>query len=153
MSEHPIEGMMDTTIQKIREMVDVNTVIGDPITSPDGTVIIPVSKVTYGFAAGGSDFPSKVQTQKAFFGGGGGAGITINPIAFLAISNGEVKLLQIAPISDSTDRMISLVPDVVDKVSALFKKSGDKKARKEKTEEPNAKEVKAEDLHLDDPAI
>lgn len=80
MSEHPIQGMMDTSMQKIKEMVDVNTIIGEPIHCPDGTMIIPVSKVTYGFASGGSDFPTK--TEKDLFGGGSGAGITISPVAF-----------------------------------------------------------------------
>lgn len=120
MSEHPIQGMMDTSMQKIKEMVDVNTIIGEPIHCPDGTMIIPVSKVTYGFASGGSDFPTK--TEKDLFGGGSGAGITISPVAFLTISNGEVKLLPIAPANNTADRIVEMVPDVVDKVSALFKK-------------------------------
>ena len=120
MSEHPIQGMMDTSMQKIKEMVDVNTIIGEPIHCPDGTMIIPVSKVTYGFASGGSDFPTK--TEKDLFGGGSGAGITISPVAFLTISNGEVKLLPIAPANNTADRIVEMVPAVVDKVSALFKK-------------------------------
>ena len=120
MSEHPIQGMMDTSMQKIKEMVDVNTIIGEPIHCPDGTMIIPVSKVTYGFASGGSDFPTK--TEKDLFGGGSGAGITISPVAFLTISNGEVKLLPLAPANNTADRIVEMVPDVVDKVSALFKK-------------------------------
>ena len=85
--EHPIQGMMGTAMQKIREMIDVNTIIGDPITTPDGTVIIPVSKVSFGFGSGGSDWPNK-NTAKDLFGGGAGAGISINPLAFLVISNG-----------------------------------------------------------------
>ena len=80
MSDHPIEGMMNTTLEKIKQMVDVNSIVGDPITAPDGTIIIPISKISYGFASGGSDFPSKVQSEKEFFGGGTGAGISINPI-------------------------------------------------------------------------
>ncbi len=120
MSEHPIQGMMDTSMQKIKEMVDVNTIIGEPIHCPDGTMIIPVSKVTYGFASGGSDFPTK--TAKDLFGGGSGAGITISPVAFLTVSNGEVKLLPVAPANNTADRVVEMVPSVVDKVSALFKK-------------------------------
>ncbi|MCI7084590.1 sporulation protein YtfJ, partial [bacterium] len=73
MSDHPINGLMQTTMQKIKEMVDVNTIVGDPITSPDGTIIIPVSKVSYGFASGGSDFPTKKENKECF-GGGSGAG-------------------------------------------------------------------------------
>lgn len=150
MSDHPIEGMMSNTMDKIRQMVDVNTIIGDPITSPDGTVIIPVSKVTYGFAAGGSDFPTKAPNQKDLFGGGSGAGITISPVAFLAIQNGDVKLLQVEPFNSSTDRIIGMVPEVVDKIGALFKKTGDKKsARKSKKEE----EAASSDVALQDPVI
>ncbi len=128
MSEHPIQGMMDTSMQKIKEMVDVNTIIGEPIHCPDGTMIIPVSKVTYGFASGGSDFPTK--SEKDLFGGGSGAGITISPVAFLTVSNGEVKLLPVAPANNTADRIVEMVPGVVDKVSALFKK--------EKKQKPSA---------------
>ena len=82
--EHPIGSLMDTTMEKIKEMIDVNTIIGEPITSPDGTLIIPVSKVIYGFAAGGSDLPTKKE-NKDCFGGGSGAGVTIQPVAFLTV--------------------------------------------------------------------
>ncbi|MCI9273069.1 MAG: sporulation protein YtfJ [Clostridiales bacterium] len=150
MSDHPIEGMMSSTMEKIRQMVDVNTIIGDPITSPDGTVIIPVSKVTYGFAAGGSDFPTKAPSQKDLFGGGSGAGITISPVAFLAIHEGDVKLLQVEPFNSSADRMIGLVPEVVDKIGALFKKSGEKKStRKSKKEDESV----GGEVALQDPVI
>ena len=131
MRYHPIEGMMNTTLEKIKQMVDVNSIVGDPITAPDGTIIIPISKISYGFASGGSDFPSKVQSEKEFFGGGTGAGISINPIAFLTISNGNVKLLQIDPYNSSADRIVGMVPDVVDKISGIVsKKSEEKKAKK-----------------------
>ncbi len=123
--------MMNTTLEKIKQMVDVNSIVGDPITAPDGTIIIPISKISYGFASGGSDFPSKVQSEKEFFGGGTGAGISINPIAFLTISNGNVKLLQIDPYNSSADRIVGMVPDVVDKISGIVsKKSEEKKAKK-----------------------
>ncbi len=82
MSEHPIEGLMGVTMQKIKEMVDVNTIIGEPVITPDGTTIIPVSKVSFGFASGGTDLPTSQPKQT--FGGGGGAGITLQPLAFLA---------------------------------------------------------------------
>ena len=128
MSDHTTEGMMNTTLEKIKQMVDVNTVVGDPITSPDGTIIIPVSKVAYGFASGGSDFPSKAQPAKEFFGGGAGAGISITPIGFLVISEGNVKMVSIEPCNTSADRVINMIPDVVDKVSGLLsKKNADKK--------------------------
>ena len=127
MSEHPIQGLMDTTLEKIRNMVDVNTIIGDQIVAADGTVIIPVSKVSLGFASGGSDLPNK--SEKELFGGGSGAGVTINPIAFIVVSNGNVKLLQIKQSTSVADNAISLVPELIDKISALFGK--DKKKQKD----------------------
>lgn len=130
MADHPIEGMMDTTLEKIKQMVDVNSIIGDPITSPDGTVIVPISKVTYGFASGGSDLPTKVQTEKQLFGGGTGAAVSINPVAFLTISNGSVKLLRIDPGNTSMDRIIEMAPDFIDRVGGLFGKKG-KQQKKE----------------------
>lgn len=157
MSEHPIEGMMSNAMEKIREMVDVNTIIGEPITSPDGTVIIPVSKVTYGFASGGSDFPTKKPEGKDLFGGGSGAGITISPVAFLTVSNGNVNLLQISPYDGPADRVISMVPEVVDKLGAMLKKSREEKksAREKKTGEAVKTEttVKVEEIKLDDPQL
>ena len=86
MSDHPIESMMNTTMEKIKTMVDASTMIGDPITTPDGTVIIPVSKVSYGFASGGSDFVSKNAASKDLFGGGAGAGITLTPVAWIPLT-------------------------------------------------------------------
>lgn len=127
---HPIEGMMGTTMEKIREMTDVNTIIGDPITAPDGTVIIPVSKVSFGFGSGGSDWPSK-STPKDLFGGGAGAGISIQPLAFLVVSKGEVKLLQMSQSANTADHMVNMVPEVIDKISGLI--SGTGKNKKEKT--------------------
>lgn len=126
--QHPIEGLMDTTLDKIKQMVDVNTVIGTPITTADGTTIIPVSKVTYGFASGGSEFASKKMEKDKLFGGGSGAGVTINPIAFIAVSNGEAKLLNIGNFQDSQDRAVAMVPELIDKIVGLFKK--DKKDEK-----------------------
>lgn len=146
MSDHPIEGMMNITLEKIKQMVDVNSIVGDPITSPDGTIIIPISKVSYGFASGGSDIPTKVQPAKGFFGGGTGASITINPVAFITISNGDVKLLQIDPYNSSADRIVGMVPDVVDKISGLFnKKKEEKKAAHAETKQSPANDVKLED--------
>ena len=129
--EHPIQGMMGTAMQKIREMIDVNTIIGDPITTPDGTVIIPVSKVSFGFGSGGSDWPNK-NTAKDLFGGGAGAGISINPLAFLVVSNGEVKLLQMSLSSNTADKMVNMVPDVIDKISGLVSGSSKKDAKEKK---------------------
>ena len=125
MSEHPINGLMDTTMENIKQMVDVNTIIGDPITSPDGTIIIPVSKVSYGFASGGSDLPTKKENKECF-GGGSGAGVTIQPVAFLTVYQGNVKLIPIDKFDGAVDRVVGMVPDLVDKVTALFKKDKSK---------------------------
>ena len=122
--DHPINSLMDTTMKKIKEMIDVNTIIGDPITTPDGTTIIPVSKVSYGFASGGSDLPTK-KDNKDCFGGGSGAGVTINPVAFLYVSKGNVKLIPIEKYDGAVDRIVGMVPEVIDKVSDLIKKDKD----------------------------
>jgi len=118
MSDHPIKDMMGVTMEKIKEMVDVNTIVGEPIVLADGTTIIPISKVSFGFASGGSDLPAKV--EKDLFGGGTGAGVSIQPIAFLVIINGEAKLLQVSMNATSQNAIINLIPDVVDKVSEMF---------------------------------
>ena len=121
MSDHPINSLMDTTMRKIKEMIDVNTIIGDPITTPDGTTIIPVSKVSYGFASGGSDLPTK-KDNKDCFGGGSGAGVTITPVAFLSVCKGNVKLIPIEKYDGAVDRIVGMIPDVFDKVADYFKK-------------------------------
>ena len=126
---------MGTTMEKIREMTDSNTIIGDPISTPDGTVIIPVSKVSFGFGSGGSDWPSKT-TSKDAFGGGVGAGISIQPLAFLVVSGSDVKLLQMNQEENTADRMVNLVPEVIDKISGMIAQAGKgKKEKKEKAEE------------------
>ena len=122
MSDNKVNNLLGGTMDKIKEMIDVNTVIGDAITTPDGTTIIPVSRVNYGFASGGSDIPSKSQPAAGLFGGGSGAGITITPIAGLVISGGNVKVIQIEPFTSSVDRIIQSAPDVVDKITSVFKK-------------------------------
>ena len=119
--EHPIGSLMDTTMEKIKEMIDVNTIIGEPITSPDGTLIIPVSKVSYGFAAGGSDLPTKKE-NKDCFGGGRGAGVTIQPIAFLTVYQGDVRLVSVDREEGTADKLVNMIPDVLKKVKGVFKK-------------------------------
>lgn len=118
-----VNDLLNVTMDKVKEMVDVDTIIGDPISTPDGTTIIPVSRVSYGFAAGGSDLPSKAQPPAGLFGGGSGVGVTVIPIAFLAISNGNVRVLQIEPYMGPLDRALEKMPDVVDKITALFSKN------------------------------
>ena len=120
MSEKTANGILKTTIEKVRDLVDVSTIIGDPINLPDGLTIIPVSKVTYGFASGGSDFPSKNNVE--LFGGAGGAGITINPVAFLVVKDGEVSVKHILAGDNAVERAVSLVPEMFDKVVNLTKK-------------------------------
>lgn len=126
MSDNQVNNLLGVTMDKIKQMVDVNTVIGDPVTTPDGTTVIPVSRVSYGFASGGSDLPSKAQPPAGLFAGGSGAGITISPIAFLTIHQGNVRVLQIEPYLSSVDRALEKVPDVVDKVTSLFQKEDGK---------------------------
>ena len=125
MDKHPISDLMETTMQKIREMVDVNTIIGQPISTPDGITLLPVSKVSFGFASGGSDFQTKNTTAetKNPFGGGSGAGVKIVPVAFLVVKEGQVKILNVAPPVDSTvDRVIEMAPELIEKVADIFKK-------------------------------
>ena len=116
MSNHPINGLMDTTLEKIKQMVDVNTIIGNPITSPDGTVIIPVSKVSYGFASGGSDIRPKTANGQTAFGGGSGAGVTIKPVGFLSIYKGDVKFISVDKYDGPVYRIVGMVPEMFDKV-------------------------------------
>lgn len=119
--EHPIGNLMNTTMEKIKEMIDVNTIIGDPITSPDGTLIIPVSKVSYGFASGGSDLPTKKENRDCF-GGGSGAGVTIQPVAFLTVYQGDVRLVSVDSEEGTADKLVNMIPDVLKKVKGVFKK-------------------------------
>jgi len=120
MERHPIGDLTEVTLTKIKEMVDVNTIVGQPITTPDGTTLIPVSKVTFGFGSGGSDMPLK---EGSGFGGGNGAGVKIDPVGFLTISDGVVKMLNItAPASTTVDRLVELVPEIIDKVEQLIEK-------------------------------
>lgn len=122
MAEHSLNEIMKTTMEKLRGMLDVNTIIGDQITTPDGTTIIPISKVSFGFASGGSDFDSKKEGVN--FGGGSGAGVSVSPEAFLIVKEGNVRILPMAQAASTTvDRLVELVPNVMDRVEGYFKKS------------------------------
>lgn len=135
-----INQMMSITMEKIREMGDVKTIIGDPIEAGD-TTIIPVSKVSYGFASGGSDLPAK-QNPKDLFGGGAGAGVTVQPIAFLVVNkDGNVRLMQISDSDDKVSNIIRSVPELIDKISDMIKS---RKDGKENKEEDKKEEDKAE---------
>lgn len=121
MAEKSAGAILASTIEKIRELVDTSTIIGEPIYAEGGTTVIPVSKVTYGFASGGADFPSK--STKELFGGGGGAGVTITPVAFLVINGGEVTLKHITAYDNAAERVVNLVPEMFDKVTGLMNKT------------------------------
>lgn len=126
MKEQSAAGILETTIEKVKNLVSVSTIIGDPM-QIEGMTIIPVSKVTYGFASGGSDFPSK--SNQEIFGGGGGAGVTITPVAFLVISDGEVTLKHITAFDNAAERVVNLVPEMFDKVTSVVNKAKKEKAR------------------------
>lgn len=126
--KHPINEMMASTIQKVRELVDANTIIGEPIMAGNVT-LIPVSKLSFGFGTGGTEFGAKNPKPEhtMSFGGGGGAGVKITPVAFLIVNGDNVKLLPMAAPADTTlDRVVDLVPDLVDKVSSFLDKKTDK---------------------------
>ena len=113
-----LPNMLENTIQKIREMVDVNSVIGEPITTPDGVTIIPVSKVSVGFGGGGSDY---AKSTKDAFGGGAGGGVKVTPICFLIVKDGAVRMMPVAaPASTTADRIVEMVPDTLDKIASFI---------------------------------
>lgn len=135
MNEHPIEGLMKTSMQNIKEMVDVNTILGDPVETPDGSVIVPISRVSFGFAAGGSQFESAKakgkekdrdrnqetsgETSQLPFGGGSGAGITISPVAFLVVNKEQTRLL---PVESNVmvDRILDSAPKLLEKIQEMM---------------------------------
>ena len=113
-----LPNMLENTISKIREMVDVNSVIGNPITTPDGVTIIPVSKVSVGFGGGGSDY---AKSTKEAFGGGAGGGVKVTPICFLIVKDGAVRMMPVAaPASTTADRIVEMVPDTLDKIVSFI---------------------------------
>ena len=118
--EKNMNNFFGVSMEKIKEMVDINTVVGEPIHLPEGVTIIPVSRMSYGFGAGGSDLPNK--SDRDIFAGGTGAGVSVTPVAFLVIRDGEVKLLPVNLKPGSLDQAISMIPGVIDKVAGFFKK-------------------------------
>ena len=125
-----LPNMLENTIAQIREMVDVNSVIGTPITTADGVTIIPVSKVSAGFGGGGSDYVSKnANKQENPFGGGAGGGVTVTPIAFLIVKDGSVRMLPVAaPANTTADRLVEMIPDTLDKISDFIESHSKKNA-------------------------
>ena len=121
----PLNDLMDTTMDKIRDMVDSNTIIGEPITTPDGVTVIPVSRVSFGFGAGGGDYG---KTDTAHFGGGAGAGVKVDPVAFLVIKDGLTRVMPVAiPAAATVDRVLDLVPEVLDRVQNFVDKKREEK--------------------------
>ena len=135
MAENPNQDQMNVTMEKIQQMEDSNTIIGKPITTDDGTTILPVSKVSFGFATAGTDFDGKNTANKDLFGGGSGAGVNIQPVAFLVVKDGCVRTIQLSDGSNTIDRALTMLPELVDKVSALLKKE-----EKQGTAAPKAEE-------------
>lgn len=123
-----IEGLVKTAMEKVHELAECETVVGKPIVTADGTTIIPVSKISVGFASGGSDLPTK--SAKETFGGGSGGGVSITPIAFVVIYNGEAKLLQLTANAPKENAIIDMVPQVIDKITEFI----DKKKSEENTD-------------------
>lgn len=124
--KHPVSELMRSTIEKIHELVDTNVIVGQPITTPDGVTLIPISRVNFGFGSGGGDYG---KSPKENFGGGGGAGVKIDPVAFLTIKDGVTRVLPVAvPPVSTVDRIVDMAPDLVDKVEKFLDK---KKAEKE----------------------
>ena len=116
-----LPNMLQETISKIREMVDVNSVVGEPITTPDGVTIIPVSKVSVGFGGGGSDFTRNGSGAENPFGGGAGAGVKVTPVCFLIVKDGNVRMMPVAaPASTTADRIVEMVPDTLDKIASFI---------------------------------
>jgi sporulation protein YtfJ len=143
MSQHPINGLMQTAMENIKDMVDVNTIVGEPVQTPDGSVIMPISKVGFGFAAGGSEFSSAEEASGGGsgshangqdaknasvalpFGGGSGGGVSITPIAFLVVGTQGVKVVPLDSQTHILERLIDAAPEWVDKLKSVFQRSGD----------------------------
>ena len=145
--KHPIESLMITSMTSIESMVDVNTIIGESIVAPDGSVIIPLSKVCFGFAAGGSEFnTNKIgkfsENTKLPFGGGSGAGVHISPVGFLVMKDGNARVLNVNGIN-VIDRAVDMIPDLINKIDGIINKKMDKEAKEKETIQP---EVSPDDM-------
>ena len=161
MPEHPIEGLMTTAMNSIQDMIDVNTIIGEPIETSNNIVIIPISKVTFGFAAGGSEFNgetideyNKKDKEESIqyrlpFGGGSGAGVNINPIAFLVVQSNNVKLLPVNH-SSAMDKLLDYMPDLVEKTNTILNKCIQNK-KEEKNKEEQEKRRKEQETRVKRP--
>lgn len=142
-----VKDLIASSIGKIHELSDADTIIGEPIKIDGNITIIPVSKISYGFAAGGSDLPSK--SDKELFGGGSGAGMSIQPLAFIVITNGEVKLLELGSGSSPANAIVSAVPELITKIQGMFSKKKDGDSASEVTDEtPDTVEPEIENVEI-----
>jgi len=134
LNEHPIEALMKTTMESIKEMVDVNTIVGDAVETHDGTVIIPISKVSFGFASGGGDYTNKDSSKekdnedkgskdKLPFAGGAGAGVSVQPVAFMVVGNGHIKLMPVDQKANMIDNLINSTPKLIQGIQNIFSKN------------------------------
>ena len=121
MGEHPINNLMSTVMENIKGMIDVDTVIGEPVERSNGTMIIPISKVGFGFAAGGSDIPAQGTAEKSF-GGGSGAGVSISPVGFLVVTPDQIKMVPVSSGSTPVDKIIDYIPVAINKVNDIITK-------------------------------
>ena len=122
-NQHPISDFTASALSSLRSLVDVNTIVGEPITTPEGVVIIPISKVSFGYASGGSDLPTEKAAE--LFGGATGGGVTIQPLAFLVINGKEVNLMQMQSANSTGDRIVNAMPGLLDKIFEFVKKNKD----------------------------
>jgi len=141
MPDHPIQGLMKTTMESIKEMIDVNTIVGDPVQSPDGQVIIPISRVCFGFASGGTEFNGRIikndgqganDEKKLPFGGGTGAGVSVQPVAFIVVGNGNMKLLPVDQNANIINSVLDLIPKMATSIQNKFKDKESKTQNSEK---------------------
>ncbi|GAB6098939.1 GerW family sporulation protein [Halanaerocella petrolearia] len=154
MGDHPIEGLMDAAMENIQQMVDVNTIVGDAVETKEGTVIIPISKVNFGFGAGGAEYSlpkeeekkkKKENSNQSGFGGGSGAGVMLNPMAFLVVEQNQVRLL---PVTNDAmlDRVLNLAPQLINQIQNMGKKNnqGEKRAKQEQAQAQTKAEERAD---------
>ncbi len=129
MSTHPINELMTDVMSNLKSMVDVNTIVGNPVETPDGTTIIPVSKVGFGFAAGGSDFGKSngISGEPANFGGGSGAGVSIAPIGFLVVTKDQIRMIPVNSTNSAVDKLVDYIPTAINKVNNLIEKHKESK--------------------------
>ena len=133
----PIEGLLSVAMDNIKGMIDVNTIVGEPIITPDGATVVPISRVSFGFGAGGSEFsanPTDKKNTEALFGGGSGGGATVRPVAFLIVKNDNIRVIPISNTLSTVDRVVDMVPEAMDKFNNFFSGIISKKNKKNSTE-------------------